>query len=106
MKYQNKLNTSNLNNKKQTLFRRPFGYKNIVILPVFTCKVITNNQSIHIKQHDDNYNGYPTKQKTGFLAYTPPNKKQVFLAYTPPNKKYVFWDIPHQTKKNCILEKI
>ena len=94
MKHQNKLNTSNLNNKKQTLFRRLFGCKNIGVLTVFTCKEITNNQSIHIKQRDDNYNGYPTEQKTGFLGYT------------PPNKKYVFWDIPHQTKKIALLKKI
>ena len=83
MKYQNKLNTSNLNNKKQTLFKRLFGCKNIVILPVLTCKEIISISAGTLNSVMTITTGYPTEQKIGFLGYTLPNKK-----------------------KNCIIEKI
>ena len=77
MKYQNKLNTSNLNNKKQALFKLLFGCENIGVLPVFTCKETTNNRSIHIKQRDDNYNGIPHRKKNMFFGIYPTEQKKL-----------------------------
>ena len=77
MKYQNKLNRSNLNNKKQTLFKRLFGCKNIGVQPVFACKEITNNKGRHIKQRDDNYNGIPPRTKNRFFVIYPTEQKKL-----------------------------